>query len=192
MRYEKGHKETTRRRILDVASVEFRESGIAAVGLASIMTKAGLTNGAFYTHFESKEDLVREVLIDALTRREEKHRADLENDIGLETMLREYLSTRHRDAVGTGCPTAALVGEVARHPKRTRDAFSGKISEIIPLLAEQMPGGNRNVRRSSAIAIYAMMVGSLQLARAVNDESLSDEFLANAVKAALRLSGTRG
>ena len=64
MRYEKGHKETTRRHIVDVASAQFRENGVAAVGLAGIMAEAGLTNGAFYTHFESKEDLVRAVLLE--------------------------------------------------------------------------------------------------------------------------------
>src|SRR5215472_3243388 len=82
MRYEKGHKEATRRHILDVASAQFRENGVAAVGLAGIMAEAGLTNGAFYTHFESKEDLVRAVLLDALIRREEKHRANLQNKVG--------------------------------------------------------------------------------------------------------------
>src|SRR5271163_759381 len=97
MRYEKGHKETTRRHILDVASSRFRESGVAAVGLAGLMEEAGLTNGAFYTHFESKEDLVRAVLVDALTRREQKHRANLEARSGLEATIRDYLSARHRD-----------------------------------------------------------------------------------------------
>jgi len=77
MRYDKGHKDETRRHILDVASAQFRESGIAAVGLAGIMSEAGLTNGAFYTHFASKEDLVQEVLTDALTRRAERHKANL-------------------------------------------------------------------------------------------------------------------
>src|ERR1700754_3117125 len=75
MRYEKGHKETTRRHILGVASAQFRENGIAAVGLAGIMAEAGLTNGAFYTHFESKEDLVQAVLLNALGGREQKLRA---------------------------------------------------------------------------------------------------------------------
>ena len=127
MRYDKGHKDETRRHILDVASAQFRESGIAAVGLAGIMSEAGLTNGAFYTHFASKEDLVREVLTDALTRREERHKDNLENGVALETTIRDYLSTRHRDRAGTGCPTAALVAEIARHPKATRDAFTGKL-----------------------------------------------------------------
>ena len=70
MRYEKGRKETTRQHIVDVASRRFREGGVAAVGIAGIMSDAGLTNGAFYVHFDSKEDLVRAVFTDALERRD--------------------------------------------------------------------------------------------------------------------------
>ena len=188
MRYEKGHRDETRRHILDVASAQFRESGIAGVGLAGIMSEAGLTNGAFYTHFSSKEELVREVLMDALTRREERHKANLESGVALETTIRDYLSTRHRDRAGTGCPTAALVAEIARHPKATRDAFTSKVSDIIMLMAEQIRQGSAEERRRRAITIYAAMVGALQLARAVNDRQLSDEILENAVDAAVALA----
>lgn len=190
-RYEKGHKDETRRHILDVASAQFRESGIAAVGLAGIMSEAGLTNGAFYSHFASKEELVREVLTDALTRREDRHKANLESGVALETTIRDYLSTRHRDRAGSGCPTAALVAEIARHPKATRDAFTGKVADIITLMAEQIRQGTAKDRRRKAIAIYSTMVGALQLARAVNDKQLSDEILENAVEAAVTLAGSR-
>lgn len=191
MRYDKGHKDETRRHILDVASAQFRESGIAAVGLAGIMSQAGLTNGAFYTHFASKEDLVRQVLTDALTRREERHKANLENGVALETTIRDYLSTRHRDHAGSGCPTAALVAEIARHPKATRDAFTGKVADIIELMAEQIRQGTAKDRRCKAITIYSTMVGALQLARAVNDRQLSDEILENAVKNAVAIADER-
>ncbi|RXT35446.1 TetR/AcrR family transcriptional regulator [Bradyrhizobium betae] len=187
-RYDKGHRDTTRRHILDVASAQFRESGIAAVGLAGIMAEAGLTNGAFYTHFASKEDLVREVLCDALERREQRHKDNLENGVPVETTIRDYLSPRHRDAAATGCPTAALVSEIARHPKTTRDAFTGKMSDIIALMAAQMRDGAAAERRRRAISVYATMVGALQLSRAVNDRKLSEEILENAVEAALTLA----
>src|ERR1700744_6003662 len=78
MRYEKGHRDATRQHIVDVASAQFREGGVAAVGIAGIMTGAGLTNGAFYNHFESKEDLVEAVLVNALGRRKQGLRAGLE------------------------------------------------------------------------------------------------------------------
>jgi AcrR family transcriptional regulator len=191
MRYEKGRKDETRRHILDVASARFRESGIAAVGLAGIMSDAGLTNGAFYSHFFSKEDLVRAVLVDALTRREERHKTNLDNAVALETTIRDYLSPRHRDHAGTGCPTAALAAEIARHPKATRDAFTGKMSDIIALMAAQIPEGSAAERRGKAITIYATMVGALQLSRAVNDRQLSGEILENAAEAAVTLAGSR-
>jgi TetR/AcrR family transcriptional repressor of nem operon len=190
-RYDKGHSATTRRHILDVASAQFRESGIAAVGLAGIMAEAGLTNGAFYTHFKSKEDLVRAVVLDALERREQRHKDNLDNGVALETTIRDYLSPRHRDHAATGCPTAALVSEIARHPKATRDAFTGKMSDIIALMAAQMPDGSAAERRRRATSVYATMVGALQLSRAVNDRQLSDEILTDAAEAALTLANGR-
>src|ERR1700710_956136 len=132
MRYDKGHKDATRQRIVEVASRQFREQGVAAVGLAGIMTDAGLTNGAFYAHFDSKEDLVREVLANP-GKRSEMWQAAAESAEGLPSAIRASLSERHRDNPGRGCPTSALVAEVARHPKATRDAFTGKISDIIGL-----------------------------------------------------------
>ncbi len=191
MRYEKGHKQATRQHIIDVASAKFRESGVAAVGLAGIMSAAGLTNGAFYAHFESKEDLVRAVLVNALGRRELGLRANLEGNAGLETAVRDYLSPRHRDGAGSGCPIAALVAEIARHPKPTRQAFTEKILAVIELIAARIPKGSPAERRKRAMAAYGMMVGALQLARAVNDKKLSDDILENAVEAALTLAGER-
>jgi AcrR family transcriptional regulator len=189
MRYEKGHKDATRQHIVDVASRQFRENGVAAVGIAGIMTDAGLTNGAFYSHFKSKEDLVQAVLSNVLRRREATLRTASETDAGLEATIRDYLSPRHRDRPGGGCPTAALVAEVARHPKATRDAFTGKISAFIALIATQIRAGSASERRRNAVAIYGMMVGTLQLARAVSDQQLSDEILESGVSAALALAG---
>ena len=189
MRYEKGHKEATRQHIIDVASAQFREGGVAAVGIAGIMSAAGLTNGAFYAHFESKEDLVREVLLDALADRERRLRSNLEAGVGLEIALRDYLSARHRDAAGSGCPAAALVAEIARHPKKTRDVFTDRVFEFIPMLAERIGSGTAAERRRNATAIYGLMIGALQLSRAVSDKKLSDEILENAVEAALSLAG---
>ena len=188
MRYEKGRRELTRQHILDVASAQFRENGLEGAGLAGIMSAAGLTNGAFYTHFKSKEDLVREVLLDVLGRRAQQHKKNLENKVDLETTIRGYLSTRHRDGAGAGCPTAALVAEIARHSKKTRSAFTERISDIISLMADQMSRGSAQERRRKAIAIYSTMVGALQLSRAVDDRQLSAEILENAIDAALKLA----
>jgi TetR/AcrR family transcriptional repressor of nem operon len=190
MRYEKGHKDLTRQHILDVASEQFRTHGVAGAGVAGIMSEAGLTNGAFYAHFKSKEDLVQAVLGDALSKREQTLRAVAEGGKGLEGLIRDYLSPRHRDDPGHGCPTAAMVAEIARHPKKTRDAFTGKIGAFVELIAAQIGEGSPGARRKTAIAVYGVMIGTLQLARAVNDRRLSDEILESGVTAALALAGS--
>jgi AcrR family transcriptional regulator len=191
MRYEKGHKEATRQHIIEVASQQFRENGVAAAGLAGIMSAAGLTNGAFYAHFESKEDLVGAVLADTLGQRERGLAGNLKANAGLEKSIRDYLGTRHRDHAGSGCPTAALVAEIARHSQETRDIFTDKTRQIIGLIADEIHTGSAVARRRKAMAIYGMMVGTLQLARAANDRKLSNEMLESAIEGALALAGER-
>ncbi len=187
MRYEKGHKAATRQHIIDVAASRFRRDGVAASGLATVMADAGLTNGAFYSHFDSKDDLVRETVISGLEKRKRTLREAAAEPCGMERVIRDYLSPRHRDDPGTGCPTSALVAEIARHPATTRDAFTARVGEVIDLMAAQLPGAED--RRQTAIALYAMMIGTLQLARAVNDVALSDEILRGGRSAALFLAG---
>ena len=188
-RYEKGHKDETRQRILDVAARQFRARGMASAGLAGIMAEAGLTNGAFYVHFESKDDLIRAVLDDALASRQQVWRKLDDADGGLAAVIGDYLSARHRDAPGTGCPTAAMVGEVAREPAATRATFTERVTAVIGRIAAKLRGPTEEQREADALAIYALMVGSLQLARAVNDKQLSDKILASGTSAARRLAG---
>jgi len=108
---------------------------------------------------------------------------------GLEEAVRIYLSARHRDAPGKGCATAALAAEVARHPMPTREIFTGKVGEIIDLMAAQLPPSSTRSQRSDAIALYGMMIGTLQLARAVSDRKFSDEILESGIQAALAFIG---
>jgi TetR/AcrR family transcriptional repressor of nem operon len=188
MRYEKGRKDETRRRILDVAARRFRKEGVAAAGLAGVMADAGLTNGAFYAHFKSKDDLVREVLRDTLGQRHAALGKQVAGD-GIEAMLRSYLSPYHRDNAGTGCPTAALVGEVARQPRATREAFTNRATALFDRMAAMLPDGDPEMRRRTAMSLYGTMVGTLQVARAVSDRKLSDEILKAGLEAALRIAG---
>src|SRR3990172_7712204 len=133
MRYAPGHNEATRERILEAASRLFREHGIAAVGLAKIMAEADLTVGTFYTHFKSKEALLREILLRTLQGRQEALEQALPGG-ELEMAVRAYLSPEHRDAAGTGCPVAALVSEVGRHPRATRNIFASHIEPSLDVL----------------------------------------------------------
>ena len=189
MRYGKDQKQATRQRILQAAGRRFKQDGIDGAGVAAVMSDAGLTNGAFYVHFDSKEDLVQAVLGDALEQRARGLQGNLERHQSLKESLRDYLSTRHRDNAALGCPTAALVAEIARHPAKTQGIFTGSVERIVLLIAARLRHGTDAERRRKAMAIYGMMVGSLQMARAVNDPKLSSEILENALEGAITLAG---
>lgn len=188
MRYGPEHNEATRERILEAASRLFREHGIAAVGLAKIMAEADLTVGTFYTHFKSKEALLRETLLRSLDARHEAlshaiHEADLESAV------RAYLSPGHRDASGTGCPVAALASEVARHPRATRQTFASHNAPTLDALAAWLSSRQgKEVSRADAAALLGLLAGTLQLARATPDRAESDAILEAGVRAAIRLA----
>jgi TetR/AcrR family transcriptional regulator, transcriptional repressor for nem operon len=187
MRYEKGHREATRQHILQVASRRFRRDGVAAAGLAGIMKEAGLTNGAFYNHFESKDDLVRETMVLALDQRRDRLVSTPKGLDWIETMVRGYLSASHRDNPATGCLESSLGGEIARMPRKTRTVFTDKAAQFVDLIAENLVDHEPAQRRKKAIAIYATLIGTLQLSRCVTDKALSDEFLQTGIDAVMRL-----
>jgi len=187
MRYDKDHKQATRQRILEVAGRRFKQDGIDGTGVAAVMSDAGLTNGAFYAHFASKEDLVANVLADQL--RTQRHRFDAEpsDRAGLEAIIREYLSPEHRDHCADGCPSAALLDEIARRPAATKQVFADELLDTADDIAARLDTTDPDGARTNALALFGMMIGTLQLARALTDRELSDELLARGVETALKL-----
>src|SRR5437879_4981889 len=123
-RYGKEHKNATRRRIVESAGRRFKSDGIDGSGIATLMADAGLTNGAFYAHFASKDDLVATAVADQLRTQAEGLRALPPGDAGLEQFVRGYLSVEHRDAPQDGCPSAALPDEIGRAEPATKQAFT--------------------------------------------------------------------
>jgi TetR/AcrR family transcriptional regulator, transcriptional repressor for nem operon len=188
MRYAPEHNDVTRERILEAASRLFREHGIAAVGLAKVMAEADLTVGTFYTHFKSKEGLVREALLRTLDQRHEALERGLQG-ADLEAVVRAYLSPEHRDAAETGCPVASLASEVARHPRATRAAFASHNAPTLDALAAWLSSRRGSeVSRADAAALLGLLAGTLQLARATPDRAESDAILEAGVRAAIRLA----
>jgi AcrR family transcriptional regulator len=186
MRYEKGRKDATRRRIMDVAAERFRSEGVAATGLASIMNEAGLTNGAFYPHFRSKAELVRESLAAAMDEQAETLRA-IAAEGGLEAAIATYLSPEHRDNPQAGCTLSALLPELARQPAEARRVYTERLLASVQGIAAALPE-EAGDREGAAMALYAMLIGSLQLARAVDEVELSDRILAAGAAAARQLA----
>jgi TetR/AcrR family transcriptional regulator, transcriptional repressor for nem operon len=187
MRYGKGHKQATRQRILEVAGRRFKQDGIDGSGVATLMADAGLTNGAFYAHFKSKEDLVANVLADQLRAQRESFDDQPSDRAGLEAFVRSYLAPEHRDQLADGCPSAALLDEIARRPSETRDVFTEEVMGVVDDIASRLDPKNSEAARADALTVFGLMVGTLQLARALTDGDLSDQLLARGQETALRL-----
>ena len=188
MRFEKGHKAVTRQHILEVASKCFRREGVSAAGISGIMGKAGLTNGAFYLHFESKEALVREAVGSALAERQQNLEEKVQAGVDLEGVIRSYLNRAHREDPACGCPSAALLPEIARQSVPTRQTYEDGLQSFVSTLAALLPEADSAAAGRRATAIFALMVGTLQFARAVPDVARAEQILEGGVEAALLLA----
>jgi TetR/AcrR family transcriptional regulator, transcriptional repressor for nem operon len=185
MRYEKGRKDASRSRIMEVATEQFRSHGIAATGLAGIMSEAGLTNGAFYPHFQSKAELVRECVAAAL----EGQSAQISELLaagGAEMAIDAYLSAAHRDNPEKGCTSAALLPELARQPAYARQLYTERFLTLVSQMSAALSPQTKDPE-GVALSVYATLIGALQLARAVEGRELSDRILAAGKDAARKL-----
>lgn len=173
-------KERTHETILESAANLLRARGISGARVADVMKGAGLTVGGFYAHFASKEALVD----DALRRTGREMRERLFADIDAkpaedraEVVLKRYLSPAHRDELKQGCPFPAVVGEVAT----TAPEHAGVLGEELEAFAAEMQAHLPPVadisKRQAALALIALMVGGLSMARALKGTPLSDEMI---------------
>ena len=182
MGHSQSDKQATHHRIVQVAARRFRERGIDGISVGDIMKEAGLTVGGFYKHFESRDALVTEAFILAL--QDIEHIQD-----ALKTepqrAISTYMSTSHRNNVGRGCPISALANDVARAPDATREVFTERVSEILDLLAQSFPEAED--AQDKAAMILSTWVGSIALARAVKDPSLSDRIIEGALAGVLKM-----
>ena len=189
MRYGKDHKQATRQRIVEAAGRRFKQDGIDGAGVATVMSDAGLTNGAFYGHFRSKEDLVANVLADQLRAQRQSFDAQSSDRAGLEAFIRSYLSPEHRDQSADGCPSAALIDEIVRRPAATKRVFTDELAATMNDIALRLDPTDVEAARADALALFGFMLGTLQLARALTDRDLSDQLLARGVETAMKLLG---
>ena len=187
MRYSKDHKQATRQRILEAAGRRFKQDGIDGAGLATVMSDAGLTNGAFYAHFSSKEDLVANVLAEQLRAQRQSLDAEPSDRAGLEAFVRSYLSPEHRNQFADGCLSAALLDEIARRPADTRDVFTEEVMGVVDDIAARINPNDVEAGRVDALTVFGLMVGTLQLARTLTDPQLSDRLLDRGVETSLKL-----
>ena len=184
-RYAPQHKGQTRRRIVETAGRRFKMDGIDGSGIAALMSDAGLTNGAFYAHFTSKEDLVANVVADQLCAQDATLRSLPAGRATLEGFVRDYLAPHHRDQPSTGCPSAALLDEIGRCDDVVRDSYTRGMQSIVDAVATHLCPHDPSAARTQALGLFTVLVATLQLARAVSDRKLSDDILESGIRNAL-------
>jgi AcrR family transcriptional regulator len=178
-------KDATHERIVSVAARAIRRSGYDGTGVADIMKEAGLTHGAFYSHFASREAMLAEAASKACAESAAAAAdvaAKAPQGTALSSMLGVYLSKAHVQNVELGCPLAALGSETSRQAPDVRRVATRHIKEMIDLVARQSPDWGRPGAHEKALVTLSTMVGALLLARAVDDPDLSDNLREAALK----------
>lgn len=183
MRKSKADTADTRKRIVAVASKMFLEQGLGATGIADVMTAAGLTQGGFYRHFDSKEQLVAEANASALERLGEMLQRETEGKPvldALDTIIRIYLyQLQVEDAVYL-CPLANLGSELRHADAQVKAVVNGGYAGFVKLLATYTRQLAVDDPDGLADAILATMVGAVTLSRLAVDKAAAMSILDNA------------
>ena len=184
-------KQQTHQRMLDAAGQSFRSNGYAGIGVDGIAKAAGATSGAFYAHFGSKDGAFRAAL-----------EAGLDEVIAgipvfqrengkkwVETFADYYLGKAHRDDLACGCAMATLTPEVARSNSELQALYEQKMTLIAQLVADGLANGSKDHRRSRAWALLGILIGGLNIARAMDREKITEEIAQSIKTAAIKAAG---
>ncbi|MFD1628119.1 TetR family transcriptional regulator [Azospirillum griseum] len=189
MRVSRVQAEENRQTVINVASRLFREHGFDGIGLKDLMEAAGLTQGAFYKQFASKEDLAAQASTRALESAYDRWTAATTPNMATENpptahpedplgpVIGFYLSAGHREEKADGCPIVALGSDAARHGVTVKASFEAGIRAHLDVLERLMSDTQGEEFRTKAMAILSLMVGALTLSRVVNDPTLAQGFL---------------
>lgn len=184
MGYSQAQKAESRQRVLETAARQIREDGIEALGVADCMRRAGLTHGAFYGHFASRDALIVEALEYAVALSEKRVSALNTGADGsvkkepLRAIAESFLSDRHIRNPGSGCALCALAGEARHAAPEVRDCLTRYVHKLASRIAQALAGHSESV----ALGVVATIVGAVTLARAVDDPELARSILAGSLE----------
>jgi len=183
-------KEETKNRMIDAASRSFRQFGYDGIGVDGIAKEAGVTSGAFYSHLGSKSaafNIAVEAGLDEVIAAIPKFRTN-HGKYWIKAFAEYYLGKPHRDDLACGCALASLTPEVVRGENEIHDIYETKMKQIASLIADGLEG-DADDRNSKAWAFLSILVGGLNIARAMNSEKASEELAKVIYEKALELTG---
>jgi AcrR family transcriptional regulator len=183
-------KEQTRARILDAASQSFRSSGYAGTGVDGIAKTAGVTSGAFYAHFGSKDGAFEAALAAGLDEVIQSI-PNFQSEFGaawVGAFADYYLGEAHRNDLACGCAMTTLSPEVARANPDMHTAYEAKMNRIVSLISDGLNGNSEEARHTRAWAMLSTLIGGLTLSRAVANPDIANRIAEAAHATALAAS----
>lgn len=195
MPYTAEHKQKTRQRIVECARELFNRRGFADVSIDEIMQRAGLTRGGFYNHFKAKEELYAEAVSLYLNFNPAERWHDIQFDpeaAGADCarqMVKIYLSTAHLEDLEGHCPLIAMPSDTARGGPQVRQAYCRLLQHMADMMISGVEGHDEGAARARGLAITALCVGGMVLARTIDDPGFADEVRRAAQSVALELIG---
>ncbi len=193
MPYTREHKEETRARIVQCAHGLFNRRGFSEVSIDEIMAAAGLTRGGFYNHFKTKEELFAEVMVAYVEARQAAiGGAPRCGPEVAQKIFDSYVSRAHLEDVDGHCPLMALPADVGRAGPAVRAAYRRVLEALVAALAGNLEPQQGEAARQHGMAIAAMCVGAMVLARTIADDAMADEIFAAARSLAVETIGAEG
>jgi TetR/AcrR family transcriptional repressor of nem operon len=190
MGYSQAQKAESRQRVLETASRQIREHGIEALGVADCMRGAGLTHGAFYGHFSSRDALILEALEHAVIQGEKRIAslvtgAEKQGETPLQSIAEGFLSERHVKNPGNGCALCALAGEARHANPDVREQLTQYVRKLASRIAQAVSSDSE----TPALGIVATIVGAITLARGVDDDKLAKSILSESLALVMSQDG---
>ena len=171
MGYSRAQKAASRKRILSIAAKQIKERGLDSIAIAELMKSAGLTQGAFYGHFASREELLLEATKEAKLIPEKLLRdiAAKKKNLSLADVIELYLNDQHINNSGYGCVVCALASEGRSASKAIRTELSENYKNQVNFVERALTGKHTHER---AVGILSALMGAVSLARTLNDSKL--------------------
>jgi TetR/AcrR family transcriptional repressor of nem operon len=183
MRYRPQHKVEVHRKILKDAARRVRAEGIAGAAVSSVMRDSGLTNGGFYKHFGSKDDLLTESLSEAFREIADRLAQIAQKSkpgTAWKAVVKAYLSPEHCNHAESGCPLAALAPELARAGHAMKAPIRREMIKYKRRMLPLMPGRRAADKERAFSAIFSTMIGAVAIARILPDQAARARVLASA------------
>jgi AcrR family transcriptional regulator len=191
MRHKGINKDETRQRVTEAVSRGFRKHGFAGVGVDALAKGAGVTSGAFYSHFGSKSgafevalDVGLDEVIAGVPRYQREYGADW-----VRAFADYYLGKAHREDLECGCAMASLTPDVIRAGEEIQSAFEKKMIAIADSVARGLDARTGEDARARAWAMLGVLIGGVNIVRAMKNPAAVEEVAAAIKVAAIAAAG---